>query len=157
MAAIRAWKACGVSVSERPSRRSRSILAASAVASADAVPLAADSETGVVGRALLAPLAEDFGADLVADLIADLAADFGTDLGAAALAVAALRGDIDVVPFLHDLVLAQLHLAIGDAFASLHVVFHAVPGADEMQLGFREVQPARGLVRHDPLFNLGNG
>src|SRR6266850_2569999 len=153
MAAIRAWKACGVSVSERPSRRSRSILAASAVASADAVPLAADSETGVVGRALLAPLAEDFGADLVADL----AADFGIDLAATALAVAALRGDIDVVPFLHDLVLAQPHLAIGDAFAGLHVVFHAVPGADEMQLGFREVQPARGLVRHDPLFNLGDG
>src|SRR5262245_26433146 len=45
---------------------------------------------------------------------------------------AALGDDIDLVPFFYDLVLAQLELSIGDAFACLHVVFVAVPGADEM-------------------------
>ena len=36
--------------------------------------------------------------------------------------------------------IAQLQAAVGDAFAGLHVVFVAVPGADEMHLGVREVQ-----------------
>ena len=43
------------------------------------------------------------------------------------------------------------------AFAGLHVVFHAVPGTDEMHLGVGEVEPARGLVGHDPLLDLGDG
>src|SRR5262249_6511916 len=72
------------------------------------------------------------------------------------LAVAALRDDINVIPFLHDLVLAQLHPAVGHALAGLHVVFHAVPRAHEVHLGVGEVEAARGLVGHDPLFDLGN-
>src|SRR5215468_9435671 len=154
-AAIRAWKACGVRVSERPSRRSRSIRAASAVASAEAVPsavglitaLATVLPTTVLATTVLAPAV--LAAFAVLAVLAVLVA--------AALAVAALRDDIDVIPFLHDLVLAQLHLAVGDAFAGLHIVFHAMPGADEVHLGIGEVEPAGGLVRHDPLFDLGDG
>src|SRR5262249_42737197 len=130
-AGIKAWKACGVSVSNLPSRRSRSILAASAVASAEALPSAVTSAVGLTARAA----ARRTGA----------------------LAAAALRDDIYVISLLHDLVLAQFHAAIGDTLAGLHVVFHPVPRAHEVHLGLGEVQSARGLVRHDPLFDLGNG
>src|SRR5262245_34562112 len=96
-----------------------------------------------------------FSAGLAA---AGLRAGFGAGLGVLGAALAAaLRADIDVIPFVHDLVAAQLHLAVGDAFPSLHVVFHAVPGADEVHLGFGEIEAARGLVRHDALFDLGDG
>src|SRR5262245_21636305 len=69
-------------------------------------------------------------------------------------AAAVLRDDIDVVSFLHDLILAQLEAPVGDAFAGLHVVLVAVPGTDEVQLFFGEIEPARGLVGHEALFNL---
>src|SRR5689334_2155576 len=69
---------------------------------------------------------------------------------------AALGDDIDLVPLLHDLVAPQLELAVGDAFAGLDVVLVAVPGAHEMRFGVRKVHPLRGLIRHDPLFDLGD-
>src|SRR5262249_42409999 len=67
---------------------------------------------------------------------------------------AVLRDDIDVVPLLQHLVLPQLQFAVGHAFAGLHVVLVAVPGTDEMHLGVGEKEPARRLVRHEPLFDL---
>src|SRR5262245_36116850 len=73
-------------------------------------------------------------------------------LAARALAVrrgalrAGLGEDIELVPFLDQLVLAQLELAVGNAFAGLHVVFVAVPGTDEMHLGVGEVEALGGLV-----------
>src|SRR5262249_16468216 len=79
--------------------------------------------------------------------------------GAAALrdfAVAVLRDDIYVVSTLHDLVAAQLELAVGDALAGLDVILVAVPRADEVRLGVGEVEALRGLVGHDPLFDLGD-
>src|SRR5689334_9105696 len=71
-------------------------------------------------------------------------------------AVALLRDDIHVVSPLHDLVAAQLELAVGDAFAGLDVVLVAVPRADEVRLGVGEVEALRGLVGQDPLFDLGD-
>src|SRR5262245_51613364 len=87
------------------------------------------------------------------------AVDVAGAAGAAGLrvfAVAALRDDINVVSPLHDLVAAQLELAVGDAFAGLDVVLVAVPRADEVRLGVGEVEALRGLVGHDPLFDLGD-
>src|SRR5262245_11358339 len=71
--------------------------------------------------------------------------------------VAALGEDIDLVSLLHHLVLAQLQFPVGDALAGLHVVFHAVPGTDEVHLGLREVETLRGHVRTQPLLDLGDG
>src|SRR5580704_14174528 len=65
--------------------------------------------------------------------------------------------DIKILAFLHGLVFLQLHLAIADAFAGLHVVFHAVPRADEVHLVFGEEQAHRGLVGAQPLLDLGDG
>src|SRR5258708_3553260 len=151
-AAMRACRACGVSVSMRPSASARSMSAASSVAcaAAGAVDLAGDSVTG-------------FGAGSADGLARDLSADLGAVFGGillvllAILAAAALGDDINSVLLLDHLVLAQLELAVGHAFAGLHVVLVAVPGTDEMHLGVREIHPARGLVRHDPLFDLGDG
>src|SRR5580704_11182722 len=70
---------------------------------------------------------------------------------------ARLGDDIKILAFLHRLVLFQLHLAIADALAGLHVVFHAVPGADEVHLIFGEIQAHGGLVRPQPLFDFGDG
>src|SRR5580698_8847280 len=75
----------------------------------------------------------------------------------ATLATAGLRADIDLVPLLDHLVFAQLEFAVGDAFPGLHVVFIAVPRAHEMQFGVGEIEALGGLVRHQPLFDLGNG
>src|SRR5438105_1456785 len=71
--------------------------------------------------------------------------------------VAGLGDDINLVSLFDHLVLPQLHPAVGDAFAGLHVIFHPVPGADEVHLGLREEEPLRGLVGTQPLFDLGNG
>ena len=49
------------------------------------------------------------------------------------LAAPALATDINVVSLLHHLELAQLELAVGDAFAGLDVVLVAMPRADEVQ------------------------
>src|SRR5580658_6005251 len=70
---------------------------------------------------------------------------------------ARLGDDIKILAFLHGLVFLQLHLAIADAFAGFHVVFHAVPRTDEVHLVFREEQAHRGLVRAQPFFDLGDG
>src|SRR5262249_185506 len=51
--------------------------------------------------------------------------------------VAALGDDIDLVSLLHHRVFPQLHPAVGDTLARLHVVFHAVPRAHEMHLALR--------------------
>src|SRR5262245_29484072 len=72
------------------------------------------------------------------------------------LATAVLGDDIHVVSLLHDLVLAQLETPVADELAGLEVVFVAVPGADEMHLAVGEIEPARRLVGHDPLFHLGD-
>src|SRR5262249_40479502 len=53
-------------------------------------------------------------------------------------------------------ILAQLEPAVADELAGLEVVFVTVPGAHEVHLGFREIEPARGLVGQDPLFHLGD-
>src|SRR5262249_36919193 len=70
--------------------------------------------------------------------------------GLRAFAVAALRDDIHVVSPLHDLVAAQLELAVGHALAGLDVVLVAVPRADEVRLGVGEIHALRGLVGRDP-------
>src|SRR5580692_9108224 len=84
------------------------------------------------------------------------AADFATALLATVFA-ARLGDDIKFVPLLHRLVFLQLHLAVRHALAGLHVVFHAVPGADEMHLILGEVEAHRGLVRTQPFLDLGDG
>src|ERR1019366_9441783 len=126
----------------RPSAKPRSMSAASRVASPEAVAFPAGSATGFAAAGLARGAALD--AVLCAVLLVVLAA-------------AVLGDDINSVLLLDHLVLPQLELAVGHAFAGLHVVFIAVPGTDEMHLGVREVEPARGLVRHDPLFDLGDG
>src|SRR5580704_2088112 len=70
---------------------------------------------------------------------------------------ARLGDDIKILAFLHRLVLFQLHLAVADALAGLHVVFHAVPRADKVHLVFGEEQAHRGLVGAQPLLDLGDG
>src|SRR5215468_803418 len=77
-------------------------------------------------------------------------------LASGLLATAVLGDDIDVVSLLDDLVLAQLETPVADELAGLEVVLVAVPGADEMHLVVGEVEPARRLVGHDPLFHLGD-
>src|ERR1700686_4533284 len=122
----------------------RSSVAASFLASAEAPLPAASlrfSGTGVTaGR----------------NLAADLAAFFAT-MAFATIFAARLGDDIKILAFLHGLVLFQLHLAVADALAGLHVVFHAVPRADEVHLVFGEEQPHRGLVGTQPLLDLGDG
>src|SRR5580704_3125911 len=122
----------------------RSSVAASFLASAEA-PLSAASlrfsGTGVTAGRTLA---------------ADLAAFFAT-MAFATIFAARLGDDIQILAFLHGLVLLQLHLAIADALAGLHVVFPAVPRADEVQLVIGEEQAHRGLVGAQPFFDLGDG
>src|SRR5580698_3804691 len=122
----------------------RSSVAASFLASAEA-PLSAASlrfsGTGVTAGRTLA---------------ADLAAFFAT-MAFATIFAARLGDDIKILAFLHGLVFLQLHLAVADAFAGLHVVFHAVPRTDEVHLVFGEEQAHRGLVGAQPLLDLGDG
>src|SRR5262249_38309528 len=77
--------------------------------------------------------------------------------GRLVLLTARLGDDIKVIPFLQRFVFLQPQLAIGDALAGLHVVFHAVPGADEVHFVFREIETHRGLVGAQPLIDLGDG
>src|SRR5580704_16036932 len=70
---------------------------------------------------------------------------------------ARLGDDIKILAFLHGLVFLQLHLAVADALAGLHVVFHAMPRTDEVHLVFGEEQAHRSLVRAQPLLDLGDG
>src|ERR1700739_3824493 len=86
----------------------------------------------------------------------DLAAFFAT-MAFATIFAARLGADIKVLAFLHGFVFLQLHLAVADALAGLHVVFHAVPRADEVHLVFGEEQAHRGLVGTQPLLDLGDG
>src|SRR5262252_659833 len=79
--------------------------------------------------------------------LARLAAGFAARLG----------DDIKVISLLQRLVFLQLQLAIGDALAGFHVVFHAVPRAGEVHLVFRKIQTHRGLVRAQPLLDPGDG
>src|SRR5215472_5356791 len=128
--------ACGVSTSRLPAASARWISAASAsaVPTGSAAPAGADAAgvaAGALGRGFTACFTPFF-------------------------AVAALRDDINVVSLLHHLVAPQLEPAVGDAFAGLDVVLVAVPGADEVGLGVREVEALRGLVGHDALFDLGD-
>src|SRR6202040_4258364 len=94
--------------------------------------------------------------NLAADLAADLAAVFAT-MAFATIFAARLGDDIKILALLHGLVFLQLHLAVADALAGLHVVFHAVPRADEVHLVFGEEQAHRSLVGAEPLFDLGDG
>src|SRR5580698_1943298 len=122
----------------------RSSVAASFLASAEAPSPAASlrfSGTGVTAGRTLA---------------ADLAAFFAT-MAFATIFAARLGDDIKILAFLHRLVFLQLHLAVADALAGLHVVFHAVPRADEVHLVFGEEQSHRGLVGAQPLLDLGDG
>src|SRR5262245_32181606 len=89
---------------------------------------------------------------------ATFAAAFGLPLAVERRDLAAALGDdIKLVSLFHQLVFPQLQLPVGDAFAGLHVVFHAVPGADEVHLGVREIEPLRCLVGTQPLLDLGDG
>src|SRR5689334_12083701 len=63
-----------------------------------------------------------------------------TAAGRRAVRAAALGDDIHLVSLLQHLELLQLHLPVRDALAGLHVVFHAVPRADEVHVLFGEVQ-----------------
>src|SRR5580704_10114302 len=135
-------------MSSLPSTMPRSSTAASFLASTEA-PLLEASVGFSGGRATT-------GRNLAADLAADLAAFFATTAFATILA-ARLGDDIKILAFLHGLVLLQLHLAVADALAGLHVVFHAVPRTDEVHLVFGEEQAHRGLVGAKPLLDLGDG
>src|SRR6202035_4372144 len=122
----------------------RSSVAARFLASAEAPSPAASlrfSGTGVTAGRTLA---------------ADLAALFAT-MAFATIFAARLGDDIKILAFLHGLVFLQLHLAVADALAGLHVVFHAVPRADEVHLVFGEEQAHRSLVGTQPLLDLGDG
>src|SRR5215471_19945724 len=77
--------------------------------------------------------------------LARLAAGFAARLG----------DDIKVISLLQRLVFLQLQLAVGHALAGFHVVFHAVPWADEVHLVFREVQARRGFIWAQPFLHLG--
>src|SRR6202051_2158286 len=136
--------ASAVTMSSLPATMPRSSVAASFLASAEA-PLSAASLR--------------FSGDRVTagrNLAADLAAFFAT-MAFATIFAARLGDDIKVLAFLHGFVLFQLHLAIADALAGLHVVFHAVPRADEVHLVFGEEQAHRSLVGAQPLLDLGDG
>src|ERR1051326_2165970 len=80
-----------------------------------------------------------------------------TAAGRRAVFAAALGDDINFVSLLQHLVFLQLHLPVRDALAGLHVVFHAVPRADEIHVLLGEVQALRGLVGAQPLLDLGDG
>src|SRR5580658_6293566 len=135
-------------MSSLPSTMPRSSVAATFLASAEA-PLSAASLCFNGARATT-------GRNLAADLAADLAAFFAT-MAFATIFAARLGDDIKILAFLHGLELFQLHLAIADAFAGLHIVFHAVPRTDEVHLVFGEEQAHRGLVGAQPLLDLGDG
>src|ERR1700722_13888153 len=104
--------------SRRPSASARSMSEASRLASSE-LPFAGLDATGASFPALCGATGRE-----VARTCRD------------GFAAAFLGEDIDLIAFLHHLVFAQLELAVGHAFASLHVVFVAVPRADEMHLVF---------------------
>src|SRR5579862_8478006 len=131
-------------MSSLPSTMPRSSVAASFLASAEAPSPAASlrfSGTGVTAGRTLAT---------------DLAAFFAT-MAFATIFAARLGDDIQILALLHGLVFLQLHLAVADALAGLHVVFHAVPRTDEVHFVFGEEQAHRGLVGAQPLLDLGDG
>src|SRR5580704_5964576 len=128
-------------MSSLPSTILRSITAATRIASADA-----PSTTCILGLAECG-LAEARATGARA-AFADAFEPFFT---------ARLGDDIKVLAFLQRLVLLQPHFAIADALAGLHVVFHAVPRADEVHFVFREEQAHRRLVGAKPLLDLGDG
>src|SRR5580704_2575696 len=128
-------------MSSLPSTMPRSSTAARRLASADA-----PSKIATLGLAT-GRAGTGRRAALVAAFVTFLPIAFAARLG----------DDIKVFSLLHGLVLLQLHLAIADALAGLHVVFHAVPRADEVHLVFGEEQAHRGLVGPQPLLDLGNG
>src|SRR5215831_11251192 len=138
--------ACSASVlsrSRRPLASARSSSVASRFACAEPPPLAA-APAGFACRSTgLAPPVRLAGGRA------------GTAARRAAFAV--LGEDINLVAFLHDLVLAQLEPAVRHAFARLHVVFVAVPRTDEMHFAIGEVESLRGLVGQQPLLDLGDG
>src|SRR5437868_4404572 len=125
--------------SRRPSASARSISAASRLAWSE-LPFVAFGGTAW-------SFAERCGADRA-----------GTARGCRdGFAAPFLGEDIDLIAFLHDLVFAQLELAVGDAFTCLHVVLIAMPGADEMHLAFGEIEALGCLIGQDALFHLGDG
>src|SRR5262249_16884921 len=106
----------------------------------------------------IASFESSFGGTSLGFAGATFAAAFGLPLAAERRDLAAALGDdIKLVSLFHQLVFPQLQLPVGDAFAGLHVVFHAVPGADEVHLGVREIEPLRCLVGTQPLLDLGDG
>src|ERR1700730_17510905 len=121
-------------MSSLPSAMLRSIAALTRLAAATAILLLVSS-VGTAGREPRAALAARSSASLAARL----------------------GEDIDLVSLLHDLIFFQLEAPVGDAFASLHIVLHAVPGADEIHVGRGEVEPHRGLVRPQPLLDARDG
>src|SRR6516225_671818 len=126
--------ASGVSTSVRPSASARSTSTASCSAAAE--------------RFWMAPDADFVGGCLTAVFVFVRLAGSGASLAlgfVATLAATVLRTDINLVPLLDHFVLAQLELAIGDAFAGLEVILIAVPGAHEVAFGLGEIQALRGL------------
>src|SRR5262249_1725684 len=126
----------------RPCASARSISTASRFASAELGPFPdlPGVSTGVldaraVGFAASAAAARGRGADFAATRLGD---------------------DINLVPLLDYLVFAQLELAVRNTFTGLHVVFIAMPGADEVHLAVGEIEPLRGLVRQQSLLDLRN-
>src|SRR6516165_2647761 len=133
-AAIRACKVSAGSVSSLPSATLRSIAAVTRLASATAI-LALVLAAGTAGREPRAALAARSSASLAARL----------------------GEDIDLVSLLYDLIFLQFQTAVGHAFAGLHIIFHAMPRADEIHVGLGEIKTHRGLVRPQPLLDARDG
>src|ERR1700733_7609602 len=96
-------------------------------------------------------LAAGFGGNLAAPprlaaLVARRTAPLATRLGE----------DINVVSLADDLILFQFQPAIARAFAGFDIVFHAMPGTDEVHFALGEIESHRGLVRTQALLDLGD-
>src|SRR6516162_10848684 len=120
-------------ISCRPCASARSISTARRFASAEPAPFPGSPGVSTVA---LDARAVSFAAGAAA--VWGRRADF---------AAARLGDDINLVPLLDYLVFAQLELAVRNTFTGLHVVFIAVPGADEVHLAVGEIESLRGLVR----------
>src|ERR1700691_3948763 len=68
-----------------------------------------------------------------------------------------LGEDINVVSLADDLILFQFQPAIARAFPGFDIVFHAMPGTDEVHFALGEIESHRGLVRTQALFDFGDG
>src|SRR6202034_3460906 len=121
----------------RPEAMPRSIASARRFASAEA-PLSALAP-GLPGNFAAPPR--------LAALVARRTAPLATSLGE----------DINVVSLADDLILFQFQPAIARAFPGFDIVFHAMPGTDEVHFVLGEIESHRGLIRTQAFLDLGDG